>query len=61
MKIIDRLKFIFTYDVELQFLVFDFKGQQGMTFMKYKDAKKFSDEQLEYRPKVMVEIRKRKK
>lgn len=58
MKFFQKLRFAFQYDIEPEFIVYDFKGQRAVRFQSYEDAKKFSDEQIEYLPKVLVGISK---
>lgn len=58
MKLLKRIRFAIKYDIEPPFIVWDFKHEAGVVFQEYDDAKKFSDEQIQYIPKVMVEVRK---
>lgn len=57
MTLLNRIKFAFKYDIESEYIVFDFKGQQAMRFLEYEDARKFSEEQVEYLPNVLIAIK----
>lgn len=61
MKLLEVIKFALMYNIERNYIVYDFKNQMFCSFLHYKDAKDFSDSQFMYRPKVLVEIRKKKK
>jgi hypothetical protein len=57
MKLLNRIKFVFKYDIEPEFIVYSIPDQLAMRFLNYEDAKAFSDKQIQYRPKIMVEIK----
>lgn len=57
MKLLNRLKFIFKYSISTDFVVWDFKNQQAIRFLKYEDAEKFVKEQAEYAPRIFVAVR----
>lgn len=57
MKLFKRLVFAWKYDFSQEFIVFDFKDQQAVRFLSYKDAREFSQKQIEYLPKVLMEVR----
>ena len=58
MRLLKRLAFAIKYDIEPDFIVYSVPDQQAVQFTFYKDAKEFSDNQTQHRPKVLVEIKK---
>ena len=58
-SLIKRLLFAVQYDIEQEFIVYSIPDQLAMRFLSYDDAKKFSDSQIQYRPKIMVEVLKK--
>lgn len=57
---IAKLKFIFKFDIDFEYIVFDFENQQAMRFTDYKEAYKLSCSQIQFDPSVMVSIHVRK-
>jgi hypothetical protein len=57
MRLFKRLQFAWKYDFDSDFIVYSIPDQCAMTFLKYEDAKKFSDDQIQYRPKVLVSVK----
>jgi hypothetical protein len=57
MKLLKRLQFALKYDIDYDFIVYSIPDQSAMTFLNYQDAKDFSESQLQYKPKVMVSVR----
>lgn len=57
MKLLKRLMFAFKYDIDQEFIVYSIPDQMAIRFLKYEDAKAFTDKQIEYRPKIMVGVR----
>ena len=55
-KLLQRIKYAFKYDFESDFIVYSIPDQSAMRFTNYEDARKFSDGQIQYRPKVMIAI-----
>jgi len=60
MNFFDKIKYVLSYDIGYEFYVFDFSAQQFVQFIKFEDAKAFSDSQIMYKPKIYVSVRKRK-
>lgn len=58
MKLIQRLRFAVNHDFERDFVVYSIPDQTAMRFLKYEDALAFSQKQIQYRPKILVEITK---
>lgn len=56
MKLLKRLAFAIKYDIEPDFIVHSIPDQHAVQFMFYEDAREFSDNQIQYRPKVMVAV-----
>lgn len=57
MTLINRIKFAFKYDFDHEFRVFNSENRNPSIFLEYKNAKKHSDSQIQYRPKIFVEVR----
>lgn len=57
MRLLKRIRFALKYDFDSEFIVWSYKDQNAVLFLDYKDAAKFSEEQIQYRPKVMVAVR----
>lgn len=59
MKLLKRLMFALQYDIDRDFIVYSTLDRPAMQFTEYKDAKKFSDEQIQFRPKVLVSVKRK--
>lgn len=57
MRLLRRLTFALRFDFDPEFIVYSIPDQSAMYFSDYKQAKKYSDSQIQYRPKVMVAVR----
>ena len=58
MKLLKRLQFALKYNFDMEFIVYSFYDKSPMRFLKYEDAKRFSDIQIQSRPKIMLEVTK---
>lgn len=58
MKLFKRLLFAIKFDIEQEFIVDTARDQLAMRFVNYEDAKKFTEAQIQYRPKIMVGVTK---
>lgn len=56
MNLLKRLKFAVAYDFDSAFIVHTPPEQYGYRFLSYKEAKAYSDSQIQYRPKIMMAI-----
>lgn len=61
MSLLERIKFAFTYDFDRDFIVYSIPDQTAMIFLTFDDAKKYSDDQIQYRPKILISVRRRTK
>lgn len=60
MKLLKRLKFVFKYDIGQDFIIYSIPDKNAIQFIKYKDAKKFAESQIQYRPKILVSVEENK-
>ena len=57
MKLLKRIKFALKYDIKPEFIVYTTPDFSPMRFLNYKDAKDYSEKQIQYRPNIMVVIK----
>lgn len=57
MKLLKRIKFALKYDFNEDFIVFSIPEQNAIRFLNYKDARDYSDKQIQYRPEIMVIVK----
>lgn len=58
MNLLKRIKFALKYDIEPEFIIYSAPDQTAIRFLNYDEAKQWSDRQIQYRPKVLVGIKK---
>ena len=57
MKLLSRLKYAIKYDFGRDFIVYSIPDQMAVQFTKYDDAVAFSKKQIQYAPKVLIEVK----
>ena len=60
MKLLKRIIFAIKYDIDREFIVYSIPQQNAMMFTEYVKADEFSKSEIQYRPKILVSVRRKR-